>query len=259
MNVRNRRNTLGLKESVEQYLASIDIGLLETPLPSARTVDDVLTLIAAKDDKEAIGIMYQALLLMEVYINRMIQYLLMLSYNASKRNADKPVSQFFDSDFNVITDIAQEYLRLILSQSKENKVSENKVIQNNKNSVQEFNAKYKEVQIENDTLKKQYKELSDKLEVLNKENERLVLERTRIGVKTNVKELGKEEQKVLEDLERREEISKREKRIEELSKQLLTEKETHEETKRTLQQYEIDLNSFKEIVESLKSNKQLYF
>eukprot|EP00826_Nyctotherus_ovalis_P041797 TRINITY_DN4253_c0_g1_i1.p1 TRINITY_DN4253_c0_g1~~TRINITY_DN4253_c0_g1_i1.p1 ORF type:complete len:210 (-),score=44.20 TRINITY_DN4253_c0_g1_i1:270-899(-) len=204
--------------------------------------------------------MYQALLLIEVYVNRVIQYLLMLSYNASKKNADKPVAQFFDSDFNVITEMAQEYLRLSLMKSKENKVVTNE----NKNNSKELSEKYKGIIAENEALKRKCKELADKVEALSKENASLVSIQSAIQKELStskakaVSASGAEEQKVLEDLERKEEKSKLERRIEELGAQLLTEKAAHDETSRTLKQTEVDLHSFQEMVNTFKATKRAY-
>lgn len=241
-------------------MASIDIALLDSPVNSARTVEDVLNLIGAKDDREAIGVMYQALLLVEVYVNRVIQYLLILSYNASKRNADKPVAQFFDSDFNVITEMAQEYLRLSLIKSKENKV----VTSENKSSSKEFSEKYKGIAAENEALKKKCKELADKVEALSKENVNLVSAQSAMQKELSASQAktvstwGAEEQKILEDLLRKEEKSKLEKRIEELGGQLLAEKAAHDETSRTLKQAEVDLCAFQETLHTFKATKHAY-
>ena len=104
----NRKGTLSI-ESVEQYLSSLDIALLDKSIPLADSIEEILALINAKDEKEAIGAMYQMIILFETLLNRIIQLSVIGLFNSGKNYPDlfkameggiindKPISNYFDS------------------------------------------------------------------------------------------------------------------------------------------------------------------
>eukprot|EP00826_Nyctotherus_ovalis_P012232 TRINITY_DN13213_c0_g1_i5.p1 TRINITY_DN13213_c0_g1~~TRINITY_DN13213_c0_g1_i5.p1 ORF type:complete len:249 (+),score=75.94 TRINITY_DN13213_c0_g1_i5:153-899(+) len=157
----SKKNPLKVLITIEDYLASIDIGMLDMPSAPVNSVGDVVALIGAKDEKEAIGAMYQALSLVEVYFNRMIQHVLMSLYNANKANADKSVNEYFESELNVVNELLEKY--------KETAVK-NKKAEANVNSS-EFELKYKELQREYDSLRGRFDKLLKECEALKKGKE----------------------------------------------------------------------------------------
>lgn len=228
---------------------------METPIPSAKTVEDVIILLGAKDDKEAIAVMYQALLLMEVYINRVVQYLLFSFYNSSKLNADKPISQFFDSDLNAITQMVQEYDRL--SSFKRKKFDKNTIHEVNNNGMQEINEKYKNLQNQHELLKKKYEEISVKLAELNKIN---VVQKEKpqvVMAEQRETKITIDPDSVIEKLKLEKEITDLKERLQVLNTQLIEEKNAHEETVKTSKQNEIDIESLRSELEEIKALKKM--
>eukprot|EP01022_Parablepharisma_sp_SALTPOND_P020880 TRINITY_DN3922_c0_g1_i1.p12 TRINITY_DN3922_c0_g1~~TRINITY_DN3922_c0_g1_i1.p12 ORF type:complete len:226 (-),score=32.43 TRINITY_DN3922_c0_g1_i1:2392-3069(-) len=204
-------------ESVEQYLSSIDIGLLDTPMPSADSVEDVLALLGAKDEREAIGVMYQTLSLVEVYFNRIIQHVIISSYNAARTNADKPVSQYFDSMFHAVNELAQGYQQLVLSQKK------------NSTGTSEISEKFKALSAEYEALKK----------------------------KLSTDKMAKEVQ--TDFIEKAEsDTSKLEQKVAELTEKLAKEKDSHENTLRTITMKEIEIKALSEEIGTIKCISEQY-
>ena len=122
-----------------------------------------MTLIGAKDEREAIGVMYQALSLIEVYFNRTIQHLLMSCYNIDKTDADKPINEYFESEFFIVNELLQNYKSIALKSKKEDKKSDNSSGVN-----AEHSKKYKELQGEYDSLRGRFDKLLKKCETLEK-------------------------------------------------------------------------------------------
>lgn len=218
-----------VKETVEEYLGSVDIGLLETPGVGAKSVEDVLTLIGAKDEKVAIGVMYQTLLLVEVYVNRVIQHGLIAFYNASKFNADKPVNHYFESDFNVITEMAEQYLHLA------------SVKKRGKNTAPE-DAKSDSEQ--HSKVAKQYEELKKKHEDLIKRFNALSSTHSINSAKMEISDVG---------------IAKLKEEVEKLSSQLDKEKELRAESLRTIREKEIEISSFVDEINAIKASRETYW
>jgi len=219
---------------VEQYLSTIDISLLETPSPEAKTIEDVLDFIGAKDEREAITVMYQTLFLIEVYTNRVIEYGLITLYNASKLNANKFLDQYVESDYNVITELAQEYLRLSSikqKQKKNNLCEDNKTIPSGNHSED-----YKKVVKQHEELKKKYEEIVTRFNELN-------LKSSINAAKIDISETGT---KKLKD------------EIEKLKVDLEKEKNLHEEHVRTIKEKEIEISSLVDKINTIKASCNSY-
>jgi len=221
-----------VKETVEQYLSTIDISLLETPSSEAKTIEDVLGFIGAKDEREAISVMYQTLFLIEVYTNRVIEYGLITLYNASKLNANKSLAQYVESDYNVITELAQEYLRLSsIKQKKNNPCEENKTIPSGNHSEE-----YKKVVEQHEKLKKKYEEIVKRFNELSSKS-------SINAVKIDISEAGT---KKLRD------------EIEKLKADLEKEEKLHEECVRTIKEKEIEISSLIDKINTIKASFNSY-
>eukprot|EP00826_Nyctotherus_ovalis_P006174 TRINITY_DN11437_c0_g1_i18.p1 TRINITY_DN11437_c0_g1~~TRINITY_DN11437_c0_g1_i18.p1 ORF type:complete len:220 (+),score=67.01 TRINITY_DN11437_c0_g1_i18:304-963(+) len=217
-----------VKESVEEYLGSVDIGLLETPGVGAKSAEEVLTLIGAKNEKEAIGVMYQTLSLVEVYVNRVIQHGLITFYNASKFNADKPVNHYFESDLNVITEMAEQYLHLASAKKR----GKNAVLEDAKSDLEQ-----------NSKVIKQHEELKKKYEDLVKRFNNLSSTHSINAAKMEISDVG---------------ITKLKEEMERLKTQLDKEKELRAESLRAIKEKEIEISSFVDEINAIKASREAY-
>ena len=153
----NRKNPLKMEETVEQYLSSINIGLLDVPSLGTICLEDILSLLGAKDEKEAIGVMYKALSMLEMYFNRVIQHIMITIYNTTKDNSNKPIKEYFASEFSVVNELVKEYQQMGMKQRKSdvNISDSNKTI---KNENDNFKAKYEKLLKKYDLIKKKQRE-----------------------------------------------------------------------------------------------------
>ncbi len=107
--------------TVEQYLSGIDIALLENAVPAVDSVEDILALINAKDEREAIGGMYQTLSLLELLVNRLLQHVIITFYNSarivsSERGiGERPVNPFFESVAQTVQELTQGYQQAVVN------------------------------------------------------------------------------------------------------------------------------------------------
>jgi cell division protein FtsB len=222
-----KKSSIKIKETVEQYLSGIDISLLKIPSSSAKTIEDVLAFIGAKDEREAISVMYQTLLLVEVYINRVIEYGLITFYNGSKMNGEKLVSQYVESDFNVITELAQEYLRLAsIKQKHEKNIPPEDTINHHS---EEYKKQYEGLKKKYDELAKRFNELSSKSSINS--------------AKIDISEVGT---KRLKD------------EIEKLRVDLEQKKKLYEECVRTIKEKEIEISLLTEEIDTIKASRTSY-
>lgn len=211
--------------SVEDYLSSIDISKLDNPAAPINSIEDVISLIGARDEQEAIGVMYQALSLVEVYFNRMIQHGLLAVYNANKSNADKPVNDYFETETYVINEIIQNFQKSSLKSKKPETTSS------------ESDSKYKELQEEYDSLKARFGKLLKKCEMLKKkvkESEEADIETEGITKSVNGAIVNPSE------------IEKLKSNIEDLNEKLKKEKEAHNQSLRALVEKETELKRLSE-------------
>ncbi len=110
-------------ESVEQYLSGIDIALLDKPAPMVDSIEEIVSLLNAKDEKEAIGSLYQMLALLEVLVNRLVQAPLIALFNAGRISPalldphfnEKPANMYFDSPAAAVHDVMQLFQEMCVS------------------------------------------------------------------------------------------------------------------------------------------------
>lgn len=222
-------------ETIEQYLSSIDIALLETPEPSFDSVDNLLTYLGAKDEKEALNVMYHALLLIEVYFNRVIQHVLISLYNSNKGNGEKPVSGYFESELVGVNELIQGYQQLMVNQSKQ---------PIDPSAMARANENYKSLSIENEKLRKKCEELNKKIEALEKDANVVLFPTSVIESKDNDDYIA--------------ELKKLEKTVRNLDEKFAKEKQALEESLREISQYKIDVKTLNDVIEEIKSNKNPY-
>ena len=155
--------------------------------------------------------------------------------------AEKPVNTYFESDFNVFTEMAQEYLRLALSNNKKSSSHEEEGNEDSK--------KYIKLMRENETMKKKYNELSKKFEDLIKENEERKKEHThkitKVRLDTTKDNSPKGDGANSARLTRE---------INELRLQFIETKEAHESAIRALKENEIELNSLKDQIKAINES-----
>ena len=183
--------------------------------------------MGAKDEKEAIGAMYKTLTLLEIYFNRITQYILITFYNSDKANGDKPITPYFDSEFTIFNELVQEYQQLVLNQNK--KFAESVEVKNSGEDI-------KVLMVENEKLKRRCAELVKDLEKAKETEGVVLLPRTT---------KDPDEYSI--------ELSKLEKKIEELNNKIVKEKESNEDALNKIAQYEIDNKALQEEIEEIKT------
>jgi len=156
-------------DTVEAYLSSIDISIIDKPSQLVDNIEDLIILLGAKDEKEAIGSLYQIIGLLETFLNRIIQVVLIAIWNASKNSpeimsqiagifGEKSVNPFFESGAAAVTELAQMMGQLVAKKSKDDKKIESQHV-STKNEVKES----QKLLEENTKLKAEIDKLNEKI------------------------------------------------------------------------------------------------
>eukprot|EP01022_Parablepharisma_sp_SALTPOND_P028512 TRINITY_DN71079_c0_g1_i1.p1 TRINITY_DN71079_c0_g1~~TRINITY_DN71079_c0_g1_i1.p1 ORF type:complete len:434 (+),score=56.78 TRINITY_DN71079_c0_g1_i1:2784-4085(+) len=189
-------------DSVEQYLSSIDIAALDKSMPLVDTIEDLIYLLGAKDEKEAIGSLYQVVALLETLINRLVQVALISMLNCNRNNpelmagmnnvGEKPVTQYFESGATAVCELANLLgkVAVIKAKSKGKEELSARVEHSKKIEPTADIEKLKKLEETNKALANELEELKSKLI-----EERKAFENKEEELKKAIKDLQEEEMK----------------------------------------------------------------